>query len=210
MLRYTRCNIVTLMAATPPPSRGGGEIFSGDTLKVRYTNQIHTRHRNWRTTSGTQLQPSKSLCYIRYTSTWWQHDCWLTVQTLYAICILTPERISQGHVQNGRQAIFSWPTLYNVMTAAAPLYESESWGLPKNKQKWKRCIFWEQLPDTDSLHKVTLHILECNCKYLALIHKKNIKTPHSGGRVRMEGVWKQSTENNADQRKIKKKTERKS
>jgi len=37
--------------------------------KVRYTNQIRTRFRNWRT-SATQLQPSKSLCYIGYTSTW--------------------------------------------------------------------------------------------------------------------------------------------
>ena len=60
-------------------------IFSGDNCKVRYTNQIRTRYRNWRTSSGTQLQLSKSLCYIGYTSKWWQHDCWLTVQTLYAI-----------------------------------------------------------------------------------------------------------------------------
>jgi hypothetical protein len=43
---------------------------------------------------------------------WWQHNCWLTVQTLYAIFILTPERISQGHVQSRRQATFSWPTLW--------------------------------------------------------------------------------------------------
>jgi len=28
-----------------------------------------TRYRNWRTTSATQLQPSKSLCYTGYTST---------------------------------------------------------------------------------------------------------------------------------------------
>jgi len=100
MLRYTRCNIVILMAAT------------GDTWTVRYTNQIRTRYRNWRTTSATQLQPSKSLCYIGYTATCWQYDCWLTVQTLYAIYILTSERISQGHVQNGRWATFSWPILY--------------------------------------------------------------------------------------------------
>jgi hypothetical protein len=45
-------------------------IFSGDMWKVRYMNQICTRYRNWRTTSATQLQPSKSLCYIGYTSTW--------------------------------------------------------------------------------------------------------------------------------------------
>jgi hypothetical protein len=43
---------------------------------------------------------------------WWQHDFWLTVQTHYTIYILTPGRISQGHMQNGRQATFSWPTLY--------------------------------------------------------------------------------------------------
>jgi len=37
--------------------------------KVRYTNHIRTRYRKW-TSSATQLQPSKSLCYVRYTSTW--------------------------------------------------------------------------------------------------------------------------------------------
>jgi len=98
-LRYTRCNIVILMAATAwlmlsfsscivcgfdsytvllkcpqrkfllSPREGGG-IFSWDTLKVRYTNQIRARYRNWWTTWATQLQPSKSLCYIGYTSTW--------------------------------------------------------------------------------------------------------------------------------------------
>ena len=51
-----------------PLPRGGD--FSVDTWKVRYTNQIHTRYRNWRTTSATQLQASKSLYYIGYTSTW--------------------------------------------------------------------------------------------------------------------------------------------
>jgi len=51
-----------------PSPRGGGD-FSGDTWKVRYTNQIRTRYKNWRT-SATQLQPSKSLCYIGCTSTW--------------------------------------------------------------------------------------------------------------------------------------------
>ena len=141
MLRYIRCNIVIVLAAaawlmwsfrscivcgfdsytvlfkyaqiSPPPRRGGEIFFSGDTWKVRYTNQIRTRCRIWRKTSATQLQPSESLRYIRYTSTWWQYDWWLTVQTLCAMYILTPERISQGHVQNGRRATFSWPTLYN-------------------------------------------------------------------------------------------------
>jgi len=109
-------------------------IFSEGTWKVRYTNQIRTRYRNWRTTSATQLQPSKSLCYIGYTSTWWQHDCWLTAQTLYTIYVLTPEWISPGHVQNGKWATFSWPTLYNkveldgvvegvMMTIKIPLFK---------------------------------------------------------------------------------------
>jgi len=53
------------------------------------TNQIRTRYRKWRTTSATLLQPSESLCYIGYTSIWWQHDCWITVQTLYA-CVSQP------------------------------------------------------------------------------------------------------------------------
>ena len=88
MLRYIRCNIVILMAATAWLMLSFSfcivcgfhsytvlfsvprEIFSGDVWKVRYTNQIRTRYRNWRTTSATQLQPSKSLCYIGYTSTW--------------------------------------------------------------------------------------------------------------------------------------------
>jgi len=133
-VEYTRCNIVMLMAATallllsfstcivcgfdsyavlfkcpqrksPPPS-GGARNF-----RIK-SNQIRPRYRNWRTSAATQLRPSKSLCYIGYTSTWWQRECWLTVQTLYAICILTTERISQGHMQNGRWATFSWPTLY--------------------------------------------------------------------------------------------------
>ena len=52
-----------------PPLGRGGQFFSGDTWKVPYTNQICTRYRKWRT-SVTQLQPSISLCYIGYTSTW--------------------------------------------------------------------------------------------------------------------------------------------
>jgi hypothetical protein len=45
-------------------------IFSGDTLKVRYTIQIRTRYTNWRTTSATQVEPSKSLFYIGCILTW--------------------------------------------------------------------------------------------------------------------------------------------
>ena len=47
----------------------GGNILCRH-LKIPYPNQIRTRYRNWRTTSTTKLQPSKSLCYIGYTATW--------------------------------------------------------------------------------------------------------------------------------------------
>jgi len=94
MLRFTRCNIVILMAATA-------------WLMLSFSSCVLCGF-------DSQLQPSKSLCYIGYTSTWRQHDCWLTVQTLYALYILTPERISQEHVQNGKRATFSWLTLYNI------------------------------------------------------------------------------------------------
>jgi len=48
---------------------GKKENFLWDTWKVQYTNEIRTRYMNWSTTSVTQLQPSQSPCYIRYTST---------------------------------------------------------------------------------------------------------------------------------------------
>ena len=109
-----RCNIVILMAAIaclmmsfsscivcgfdsytvlcncpqrkfPPPPPGRRKQFPWGHWKLRYANQFRTRYRNWRIISAMQLQPPKSLCYIGYTSKWWQHDCWLTVQTLYAI-----------------------------------------------------------------------------------------------------------------------------
>jgi len=97
---------VSLDKIAPSPPRGGGDFLY---MNIRIKS---AQYRNFRT-SATQLQPSEWLCYIGYTSTWWQHNCWLTVETLYPIYILTPERISKGHVQNGRRATFSWPTLYN-------------------------------------------------------------------------------------------------
>jgi len=79
-----------------PPPPPGGPLKS-----TVYESNPHTIH-ELKGNFSHGLQPSKSLSYIGYTSTWWQHDCWLIVQTLYAIDILTPERISQGHVQNGK------------------------------------------------------------------------------------------------------------
>ena len=40
---------------------------------------------------------------------------WSLFTQLHAVYILTPERISQGHVQNGRWDTFSWPTVYNCV-----------------------------------------------------------------------------------------------
>jgi len=61
--------------------------FLWGTWKVRYTNQIRTWYRNWRTKSATQLQPSKSTFYIGYTWTWLDvHSCVLMQEaTIFSI-----------------------------------------------------------------------------------------------------------------------------
>ena len=43
---------------------------------------------------------------------------------IYAIYIIKPERISQGHVQKGRRATFSWPILYIQQDATLQVYLS--------------------------------------------------------------------------------------
>ena len=84
MLRYTRCNIVILMAATALLMLSFGSCivcgFDSYTVLFKCTQRKflpppegvggETGCRNWRTTSATQLQTSKSLCYIGYTSKW--------------------------------------------------------------------------------------------------------------------------------------------
>ena len=61
------------------------EKISLGTLE-KYGIRIKSAHH---TGSEGQHQPRscshQNHCYIGYTSTRWQHDCWLTVQTLYAI-----------------------------------------------------------------------------------------------------------------------------
>jgi len=87
----TRCNVVILMAATAwlMLSFSSCIVCGFDSYTVlfkwpqrKFLSPPRTRYRNWRTKSATQS--SKLLCYIGYTSTWWQHDCWLTVQTHHA------------------------------------------------------------------------------------------------------------------------------
>ena len=117
MLRYTRCNIVIFMAASAWLMSFSSCIVCGfdSYWKVRYTNQIRTQYRNWRTGSTTELQPSKSLFYIGYTSIWWQHYCWLTVETLCAVYeyILTPERNHKDTCKTEGGLLFRGPSVCN-------------------------------------------------------------------------------------------------
>jgi len=73
MLRYTGCNTVILMAATAwlMLSFSSCIVRRFDSYTVIFKcPQRKLQIQNWRTTSATQLQPSKSLRYIRYTATW--------------------------------------------------------------------------------------------------------------------------------------------
>ena len=98
---------------SPLRPRGVGEKFSLGTLE---NYDIRIKSANDTGTEG-QHQPRSCSHQNHYvTSVIPQHGdsttVDLNVQTLYEICILTPERISQGHVQSGRRATFSWSTLY--------------------------------------------------------------------------------------------------
>jgi len=88
--------------------------------KVRYTNQIRTRYRNWRTTSATQLQPSKSLLHRVYINiirraqlctdaggSHFQHLLWRYVLSAFGYCINFCI-----YAMLRTRATFSWPTLY--------------------------------------------------------------------------------------------------
>jgi len=104
--------------SSPPPGVGGG-IFSGNTWKVRYTNQIRTRYRNWRTTSATQLQPSKSLRYIGYTATWLDVRSCVLMQEV-TTCNIFCDGICVQHlavvlISVLTRTSFSWPTLYKAV-----------------------------------------------------------------------------------------------
>jgi len=104
-----------------PPHPACRGIFSGDTWKVRYTNQIPTRYRNWRTTSATQLQPSKSLLHGVYLNmircvqlcidaggNHLQHLLWWYTLSAFGYCI---DFCIYAMLRTW--ANFSWPTLYN-------------------------------------------------------------------------------------------------
>jgi len=117
------------------------EIFSGDTLKLRYTNQIRTRYRNWRTTSATQFAVIKitmlhrvyrnvirrtQLC-IDAEGNQFQHLLlWYILSAFgYRInfCIYAMLRT---------RATFSWPTLYMYVGCLHKLYVTFS----SFNQKW--------------------------------------------------------------------------
>ena len=89
MLRYTRCNAWLILSFRSRIVCG----FDSYTALCKCPQRI-SRYRNW-LTSATQSQQSKSLCYIRYTATRCQHDCWLTVQTLRNIHTNARENITR-------------------------------------------------------------------------------------------------------------------
>ena len=80
MLRYTRCNMVILMAATAWLMLSFSSASCADLIRIPYFSlgtlgtygiRIKSAHdTNRRTTSAKQLQPSKALRYMGYTSTW--------------------------------------------------------------------------------------------------------------------------------------------
>jgi len=138
MLRYTRCNIVILMAATvwlmlsfssyiacgfdsytvlfKFPQRN----VSGDTLKVWYTNQIRTRYRKWSHAVAaikiTMLHPVY-LNMIRFAQLCtdaggnnFQHLLWWYIISTFGYCINFCI-----YAMLRSRATFSWSTPYNMI-----------------------------------------------------------------------------------------------
>ena len=116
MLRCTRRNIVILMAATVWLMLSFSScivcgfhsytvLFKCPQKKFLRPPPTHTHD------TGTEGHQPRSCSML--------HRVYLNMVTarlfrhyaMYAY-ILTPERISQGHVQNGRRATFSWPAVY--------------------------------------------------------------------------------------------------
>ena len=91
-------------------------------------HKIAIRFRHWssRATPGTPasnlLNVTRDVCSAvpvlvsRSAGGYQRHGRYLLI--IYAMYILTPERISQGHVQNRRWATFLCPTLYNTRGAS--------------------------------------------------------------------------------------------
>jgi len=172
VLRYTRCNIVILMTASAwlmlsssssivcgsdsytvlfmCPQRkflGGVGIFSGDTWKVRYMNQIRTRYRNWKT-SATKLQPSNPHTIQELKDNISHGNAAITITMLHPVYLNMIRRkqlcINAGgnHLQHllwwynlsafgycvnfcfyamlRTRATFSWPILYIAITLSFP------------------------------------------------------------------------------------------
>ena len=94
ILRYTRCNTViyTVYESNPQTIQELKDNISHAVAAIKIT-MLHRVYLN--------MVTARLL---------------ITVQTLYAIYILTPDRIAQRNVKNGRRANFSWPTLlYNSL-----------------------------------------------------------------------------------------------
>jgi len=144
MLRYTRRNVVILMAATAWLRSFSSCIVCG---YDSYTVLSKCPQRNflwWHLESTVYESNPHTIQELRdniihaaaaikittlhrvYLYMVTERRCWLTVQTLYVIYVLTPERMSQGHVQNGRWANFSGPpcTSFTVSNFSGPLCTS--------------------------------------------------------------------------------------
>ena len=132
ILRYTQCNIVILMAATAwlMLSFSSCIMWGFDSCTILF--KCPQRNSLWRHLISTVYESnpcviqelkdniSHTVAAVRITML---HQVYLNMVTAWLLTncsntlrkyVLTPERISQGHVQNGRRATFSWPILYRV------------------------------------------------------------------------------------------------
>ena len=139
MLRYTRCNIVILMAATawlmlcfsscivcgfdsytvffkflpPPPREEGRNFLWGHLDSTVYKSNPHTIQELKDIISHAVAAITITTLHPVYhnmVTAQLLANCSNTLRNIYTN-VLTPERIT-GHVQNGRRATFLWPILY--------------------------------------------------------------------------------------------------
>ena len=119
MLRHTRCNIVILMAATAwlMLSFSSCIVCGFDSYTVPFRcPQRKTPWRGGGRTSATRLQPSKSLCYIGYTSTW------LDVRS----CVLMQEATTFNVFYDG-MSFQDLPSVFTLCYGPGLLFRGPPW-----------------------------------------------------------------------------------
>ena len=145
MLRYARCNIVILMAATGV----------ADVLQFLYRVRVWFVYRTFQlfpekichavaAIKITMLHPSESLCYIGYTSTWLDvRSCVLMQEaTTFQHLLWWYMLLAFGHCINfcicamlRTRATFSWPICINVVSG--PRFETDARSLQAmTPRKW--------------------------------------------------------------------------